>query len=135
MIPLRVAALTNARKPGFSALIFSDVKTANGNSADNKQAAAEDLGRMGLVARPQGTFFGSATGRDRERTTMAVVAQANDDADRFLRMVFGGRPLRGSVMQTAETIRAILPMRGGCMMATAKLLPFDAVRRCSGSIE
>ena len=55
---------------------------------------------------------------------MAVVAQANDDADRFLRMVFGGRPLSGSVMQAAETIGAI-PMRDGFMIATAKLLPFD----------
>ena len=45
MIPLRVAALTNdARKLGFSALIFSDVKAPTGNSADYKQAAAEDLG-------------------------------------------------------------------------------------------
>ena len=35
---------------------------------------------------------------------MAVVAQANDDADRFLRMVVGGRPLSGSVMQAAEAI-------------------------------
>ena len=116
MIPLSVAALTNARKPRFSPLIFSDVKTPTGNSADNKQAAAEDLGRMG-----------SATGRDRERTTMAVVAQANDDADRFLRMVVGGRPLSGSVMQAAEAIGAI-PMRDGRMMATVKFLPFDGDR-------
>ena len=51
MIPLSIAALTNARKPGFSALIFSDVKTPIGNSADYKQAAAENLGRMGLITR------------------------------------------------------------------------------------
>ena len=48
---------------------------------------AEDLGRMGLVAHTQDTFYGPATGRDSERTRMAVVAEANDDAGRFLRMV------------------------------------------------
>ena len=37
MIPLSVAALTNARKSGFSALIFTDVKTFTGNLADYKQ--------------------------------------------------------------------------------------------------
>ena len=63
------------------------MKTPTGNSADYKQAAAEDLGRMGLVARTQDIFYGPATGRDSDRTTMAVVAEANDDAGRFLRMV------------------------------------------------
>ena len=124
MIPLSTSALTNARKPGFSALIFSDVKTPTGNSADYKQAAAEDLGRMGLVARTQDIFYGPATGCDSERTTMAVVAEVNDDADRFLQMVVSGRLLSGSVMQAAENIGAIL-LRGGGMHATAKLFPFD----------
>ena len=119
-----VSALTNAHKPGFSALIFSDVKTPTGNSADYKQAAAEDLGRMGLITRTQGIFYGPAMGRDSERTPMAVVVEANDDAGRFLRMVVGGRPSSGSVMQAAENIGAI-PLRGGGMTATAKLLPFD----------
>jgi len=31
MAPVDIAALTNARKPGFSALIISDVKTPTGN--------------------------------------------------------------------------------------------------------
>ena len=53
MIPPSIAALTNARKPGFSAFIFSDVKTPTGSLAKYKQTAAEDLGRMGLVARTQ----------------------------------------------------------------------------------
>ena len=43
MIKLSIAALANARKPGFSAFIFSDVKTPTGNSAAYKQAAAYDL--------------------------------------------------------------------------------------------
>ena len=60
------------------------MKTPTGNSADYKQEAAEDLGRMDLVARAQGIFYGPATGRDSERTTMAVVAETNDDAERFL---------------------------------------------------
>jgi hypothetical protein len=55
---------------------------------------------------------------------MAVVAEANDDADRFLRMVVGGRPLSGSVMQAAENFGAI-PLRDGSMHATAKLPQFD----------
>ena len=89
MVPLSISALTNARKPGFSALIFSDVKTPTGNSADYKQAAAEDLGRMGLVARAQGILYGPATSRGADRTTMAVVAEVHVGADRFLRMVVG----------------------------------------------
>ena len=62
MIPLSIAALTNARKSGFPTPTFSDVKTPTDNSADYKQAAADDLGRMGLVARTQGIFYGPATG-------------------------------------------------------------------------
>ena len=79
---------------------------------------------MGLVALPQGIFYGPTTERNRERTTMAVVAQVNDDADRFLQMVTHGRPFSGSVMQAAGSIGAI-PLRGGAMHATAKLLPFQ----------
>ena len=41
MIELRIAALANARKPGFSAFISSDVKTPTGNSAAYKQAARQ----------------------------------------------------------------------------------------------
>ena len=37
---------------------------------------------MGLVARAEGTFFGSLMGRGSDRTAMAVVAEINDDADR-----------------------------------------------------
>ena len=74
MIPLSVAALTNAHKPNFTALVFSDVKAPTGNSADYKHAAAEDLGRMGLVARAEEIFYGSPMGRGSDRTAMAVVA-------------------------------------------------------------
>ena len=132
MVPLSIAALTNARKPGFSTLIFSDVKTPTGNSADYKQAAAEDLGRMGLVARAQEIFYGPATGRGADRTTMAVVVEVNDDAGRFLRMVLGGRPLSGSVIQAAENVGAI-PLRDGSIHAAAKLLPFDCDEYASRS--
>ena len=55
---------------------------------------------------------------------MAVVAEVNDDADHFLRMIVGGRPLSSSVMQAATNFGAI-PLRDGSMQATAKLLPFD----------
>ena len=56
---------------------------------------------------------------------MAVVAEINDDADRFLRSsVVSGRPLRRSVMQTAANFGTI-PMRDGSTQATAKRLPFD----------
>ena len=124
MIRLRVAALTNARKPGFSAFIFTDVETPTGNSADYKQTAADDLGQMGLVARTEGIFFGTPTGRSLERTTMAVVAEVNDDADRCLRMVVGGRPLAGSVMQADGHFDGIA-MRDGSTKSTVWLLPFD----------
>ena len=50
IVKLSIAALANARKPGFSAFVFSDVKTPTGNSAAYKQAAADDLCQMGLVA-------------------------------------------------------------------------------------
>jgi len=55
---------------------------------------------------------------------MAVVAEVNDDADRFLRMVVGGWPLSSSVMQAAANFGAI-PLRDGSMQATAKPPPFD----------
>ena len=98
MMPLSVAALTNAREPNFSALIFTDVKSPTGNSADYRQTAAEDLGRMGLVARTEGIFFGPPMGRSSERTTMAMVAEINNDVDRYLRVIVNGRPLASSVM-------------------------------------
>ena len=125
MMPLSVAALTNARKPNFSSLIFTDVKTPTGNSADYKQTAADDdLGRMGIVARTEDIFFSPPTGRSSERTTTAVVAEINNDADRYLRMIVNGRPLAGSVMQAAENFGAIT-LRDGSTQSTVELLPFD----------
>ena len=50
MIKLSAAALAYARQPGFSALVFSDVKAPTGQSAADTQAAADDLGQMGIVA-------------------------------------------------------------------------------------
>ena len=55
---------------------------------------------------------------------MAVVAEVNDDADRWLRSVVGGRPLAGSVMQAAEYVDAIT-LRDGSVKANVQLLPFD----------
>ena len=99
------------------------MKAPTGNSADYKHAAAEDLGRIGLVARAEEIFYGSPMGRGSDRTAMAVVAEINDDADRFLRPVVFGRPLSRSVMQAAENFGTI-PLRDGSTQATAKLLPF-----------
>ena len=62
---------------------------------------------MCLVALNDHVFFGKPTGRISERTTMAVVAQVNDDAGRWLRSVVGGWPLGGSVMQAAGSFGAI----------------------------
>jgi len=125
MIKLSAAALAYARQPGFSALVFSDVKTPTGQSAAYTQAAADDLSQMGLVALNQHTFFfGKPTGRRSERTTMAVVAQVNDDTDRWLRSVVGGRPLGGSVMQAAGGFGAIT-LRDGSAKAKVQLLLFD----------
>ena len=59
MIKLSAAALAYARQPGFSALVFSDVKTPTGQSAAYTQAAAGDLSQMGLVALNQHVFFGN----------------------------------------------------------------------------
>ena len=124
MVPIRIAALTNARKPNFSAHISSNVKAPTGNSADYKHAAAEDLGRMGLVARTEDIFHGPPMGRGSDRTTMAVVAEINDDAESFLRSVVSGWPLNRSVMQAAANF-GTTPLRDGSTQATAKLLPFD----------
>ena len=109
MIKLSAAALAYARQPGFSALVFSDVKTPTGQSAayTYTQAAADDLSQMGLVALNDHIFFGKPIGRSSERTAMAVVAQFNDDADRWLRSIVSGRPLDGSVMQSAANTGAI----------------------------
>ena len=129
---LRTAALVNVRKqPGFSAFIFSDAKTPTGNSADCKQAAAGDLGQMGLVTRTEGIFFGKPTGRRSERTTMAVVAaEVNDDADRWLRLGVGGRPLVGSMMQAAEHLGAIT-LRDGSVKTKVQLPASPVRRRCA----
>ena len=124
VVPLSVAALTNACKPHLSAIIFSDLKSPTGNSADYKHAAAEDFGRMGLVARTEGIFFGPPMGRSSNRTTTAVVAEINNDADRHLRLIVNGRPHAGSVIQAAENVGAI-PLRDGSTHPTVKLLPFD----------
>ena len=70
---------------------------------------------MGLVARAEGTFYGSPMGRGSDRTTMAVVAEINDDADRFLRSVVSVRPLSRSVMQAAANFGTI-PLRHLAMM-------------------
>ena len=51
MIQLSAAALAYARQPGFSALLFSDVKPPTGQLAAYKQPAADDLQQMGLAAR------------------------------------------------------------------------------------
>ena len=124
MIKLSAAALAYARQLGFSALVFSDVKTPTGQSAAYKQAAADDLSQMGLVALNEHIFYGKPTGRSSERTAIAVVAQINDGADRWFRSVVGGRPLAGSVMQAAGGFGAIT-LRDGSAKAKVRLLPFD----------
>ena len=49
MIQFSVASLAYARQPGFSALLFSDVKPPTGLLAAYKQPAADDLQQMGLA--------------------------------------------------------------------------------------
>ena len=100
------------------------MKTPTGQAAGYKQTAADDLSQMGLVALTENIFYGKPSGRSSERTTMAVVAQINDDADRWLRSVVGGRPLAGSVMQAAGSFGAIT-LRDGSVNAKVQLLPFD----------
>ena len=124
MIKLSAAALAYARQPGYSALLFTDVKPPTGQSAAYTQAAADDLSQMGLTVLNQNIFFGQVTGRRSERTTMAVVAQTNDGADRWLRSIVSGRPLDGSAMQSADNIGAIT-LRDGSNKAKVQLLPFD----------
>ena len=124
MIQFSAAALAYARQPGFSALIFSDVKPPAGQSAAYKQSAADDLHQMGLAALPENIFFGKPTGRRSERTTMAVVAQPNDGAGRWLRSIASGRPLGGSVMQSAASTAAIT-LKDGSVKAKVQLLLFD----------
>ena len=55
---------------------------------------------------------------------MAVVAQHNDGADRWLRSIVSGRPRDGSVMQTAANTGAIT-LKDGSVKAKVQLLPFD----------
>ena len=126
MVKLSAAALAYARQPGFSALVFSDVKPPTGQSAAYTQAAADDLHQMGLTVLTQNIFFGKPTGRRSERTTMDVVAQHNNGANRWLRSVVSGRPLDGSVMQTAGNIgtitlnrTAVAKPRSSCSRLTA----------------
>ena len=78
---------------------------------------------MGLTVLTENIFYGTTTGRRSERTTMAVVAQSNG-TDHWLRSVLSGRPLDGSVMQTAASFGAIA-LRDGSIEAKVQLLPFD----------
>ena len=55
---------------------------------------------------------------------MAVVAQHSDGADRWLRSIVSGRPLDGSVMQSAGSFGAIT-LKDGSAKAKVQLLPFD----------
>ena len=55
---------------------------------------------------------------------MAVVAQHNDGAGRWLRSVVSGRPLDGTAMQAAGNIGAIT-LKDGSAKAKVQLLPFD----------
>ena len=122
MIPLSVAARAYARQPNFSALLLTDVKPPTGQLAACKQAAADDLGRMGLTVLTEHIFFGTPAGRS-QRTTMAVAAQVGE-VDRWLQSVVSGRPLGGSVMQSAENFGAIT-LKDGSVKAKVQLLPFD----------
>ena len=88
---------------------------------------------MGLTVLTQNIFFGKTTGRRSERTTMAVVAQHNDGADRWLRSVVSGRPLDGSVMQTAANIGAIT-LKDGSVKAKVQLLPFGTACSLTSSL-
>ena len=108
----------------FRRSFSGDVKPPTGQSAAYTQAAADDLHQMGLTVLTQIIFFGNPTGRQTERITMAVVAQHNDGADRWLRSVVSGRPLDGTVMQTAGNIGAIT-LKDGSDKANVQLLPFD----------
>ena len=96
MIKLTSAALAYVRQPGFSALLFTDVKPPEGQAAAYKQKAVDDLHQMGLTVLAEHIFYGKPTGRRSERTTMAVVAQSTDATDRWLRSILSGRPLDGS---------------------------------------
>ena len=58
MIKLPPAALAYARQPGFSALLFSDVKPPVGQAAAYKQAAADDMAQLGLTVLTDHIFYG-----------------------------------------------------------------------------
>ena len=125
MIKLSAAALSCAQRPGFKALLFSDVKApAEGAQSAACSEAAADLTKMGLTVLTQHIFYGKAIGRRSERTTMAAVVKVEDEADRWLRSIANGRPLDGSALQTAENIGAIT-LRDGSVKVKAQLLPFN----------
>ena len=69
MIKLSAAALSYAQRPGFKALLFSDVKApAEGAQSAACSEAAADLTKMGLTVLPHHIFYGKAIGRRSERT-------------------------------------------------------------------
>ena len=86
---------------------------------------------MGLVALPQGIFYGPAMECNRESTTMAVVAQPDDDADRILPtndhqwsavQLLSDSPERSGLLflklKTTGDIIGAIPLRGSAMYAT-----------------
>ena len=61
MIKLSAAALSYAQRPGFKALLFSDVKApAEGAQSAACSEAAADLTKMGLTVLTQHIFYGKA---------------------------------------------------------------------------
>ena len=96
MIKLGSAALGYARRPGFKALLFSDVKApAEGAQSAACSEAAADLTKMGLTVLTQHIFYGKAIGRRSERTTIAAVVKVEDEADRWLRSTAVGCGVHG----------------------------------------
>ena len=83
-----------------------------------------NMQQMGLTVLTQNIYLGKPTGPRSERVTMAVIAQPNDEADRWLRSIMSGRPLDGAVMQPATNIGAIT-LRNGSAKAKVQLLSFD----------
>ena len=99
MIKLSAAALAEAGRPDLKAPPASDVKAPAGDASSAAcSEAVDDLTKMGLTVLPNHVFFGKATGRRSERTTMAAVVKVEDGADRWLRSVANGRPLGGSAL-------------------------------------
>ena len=139
MIKLSAAALAYARQPGFSALVFSDVKPPTGQSAAYPQAAANDLrpaegsSGLGLIIDPAANEDRSLRFEDLSRLQWLPPRSVPDwyDGLRLVAQVDGSDIIGHHVYDPAGSASTIRTDGDGPGLATGFYMFGDTCRRLS----